>query len=196
MSRGPRVLLCLSLLFVPFLASACGYPPTREMDQAQGALDAARAAGADRYAVDEYTAAASALKSAQDAVAQRDYRLALNHALDSRERAQTASKHAADQQAAQRSAAERRLSEATALLAIANQRLSAATAARVPRRSLTQPRAGVDAAEISLQKAGTQVAGGDYAESQRQLADAEAQLRAAMTQVDALMAGRGGRPRR
>ena len=40
------------------------------MDQAQGALDAARAAGADRYAVDEYTAAASALKSAQDAVAQ------------------------------------------------------------------------------------------------------------------------------
>jgi len=57
------------------------------MDQAQGALDAARAAGAERYATAEYQAAATALKNAQDAVAQRDYRLALNHALDSRERA-------------------------------------------------------------------------------------------------------------
>src|SRR6188508_3286501 len=155
MSRGPRVLLCLSLLFVPFLASACGYPPTREMDQAQGALDAARAAGADRYAVDEYTAAASALKSAQDAVAQRDYRLALNHALDSRERAQAAAKQAADQQAAQRSAAERRLTEATALLAIANEKLAAARTARVPARQLAPPRSAIIAGDSSLQKAGT-----------------------------------------
>ena len=165
------------------------------MDQAQGALDAARAAGADRYAVEEYQAAAYALKSAQDAVAQRDYRLALNHALDSRERAQGAAKQAAEQQAAQRSGAERHLGEVTAQLALASQRLKSAEAARVPRRSLASPRASIAAAESSLQKAGTQITGGDYAESQKQLADAAAQLRAAIGRLDALMPSRGGRPR-
>jgi hypothetical protein len=197
MSRGTRFLLCLMLVCVAIGATACGDPPTREMDQAQGALDAARAAGAERYAADEYQAAASALKSAQDAVAQRDYRLALNHALDSRERAQAAAKQAADQQAAQRSAAERRLGEVTALLALANQRLTAAEAARISRRALTPPRANIAAADTSLQKAGTQITSGDYAESQQQLADAASQLRAAIGQVDTLMgAARGARARR
>src|ERR1700687_907238 len=120
----PVVLTFCAALF----ASACGEPPTREMDQAQGAIDAARAAGADRYATEEYQAAVDALKQAQDAVEQRDYRLALNHALDSRERAQVAAKQAADQQVTLRSGAERRLGEVTAMLAQANQRLAAAEA--------------------------------------------------------------------
>src|ERR1043165_445912 len=63
------------------LVTACGDPPNKEMDQAQGAIDAARAAGADRYAATEYTAATDALKRSQDAVGQRDYRQALNEAL-------------------------------------------------------------------------------------------------------------------
>jgi hypothetical protein len=166
------------------------------MDQAQGALDAARAAGADRYAIEEYQTAVAALKSAQDAVAQRDYRLALNHALDSRERAQAAAKQAAEQQAVQRSGAERRLSEVAAMLALANQRLTAAEAARVPRRSLTPPRAGIASAITSLQKAGTLITSGDFADSQRQLADATGHLQTAMAQLDALTGGRGSRPRR
>jgi hypothetical protein len=166
------------------------------MDQAQGAIDAARAAGADRYAVEEYQAAVNALKGAQDAVAQRDYRLALNHALDSRERAEAAAKQGAEQQAALRSAVERRLGEVTAMLALANQRLAAAEAAHIPRRSLAAPRAGIAAADASLQKAGTQITGGDYLASQTQLAETVAQLRAAMGEVDALTGNRGSRPRR
>jgi hypothetical protein len=196
MPRGLRFLLCIALVCVAMAAAACGDPPTREMDQAQGAIDAARAAGADRYAKEEYQAAVSALKSAQDAVAQRDYRLALNHAIDSRERAQAAARLAADQQAAMRSASERRLGEVTALLAHANQRLAAAEAARVPRRSLNAPRAGIAAADTSLQKAGTQINEGDYQASQQQLADTAAQLRAVTSQLDAAMAGRGARPHR
>src|SRR5205807_5231258 len=82
--------------------AACGDPPDKEMQQAQGAIDAARAAGADQYAHADFVAAQEALKRAQDAVDQRDYRLALNHALDSRERAQNAVKAAADQKAAAR----------------------------------------------------------------------------------------------
>src|SRR4029453_5138209 len=57
------------------LATACTSPPNKEMDQAQGAIDAARAAGADRYATTEFTAATTALKNATDAVSQGDYRL-------------------------------------------------------------------------------------------------------------------------
>src|SRR6185436_20003358 len=138
--RGP-FLTAVLIFCAALLASACGNPPTREMDQAQGAIDAARAAGADRYATEEYQAAVDALKQAQDAVALRDYRLALNHAIDSRERAQNAAKQGAEQQVTLRSGAERRLGEVAAMLAQANERLSAAEAARVPRRVLNAPRA-------------------------------------------------------
>ena len=71
----------LACLFVA-LAGACTSPPNKEMDQAQGAIDAARAAGAEQYASTEFAAATTALKSANDAVEQGDYRLALNHAID------------------------------------------------------------------------------------------------------------------
>src|SRR3989442_1051555 len=63
----------LSCLLAALVITACGDPPNKEMDQAQGAIDAARAAGADRYAATEYSAATDALKRAQDAVAQDDY---------------------------------------------------------------------------------------------------------------------------
>src|SRR5262245_28271359 len=99
MSRAPRLLMRAAMVWSVLSVSACATPPTREMDQAQGAIDTARAAGADRYAAEEYRGAVDALKQAQDAVEQRDYRLALNHALDSRERAQAAAKHAAESQA-------------------------------------------------------------------------------------------------
>ena len=55
-------------LFVFSFSMACATPPTREMDQAQGAIDAARAAGADRYATEQYEAAVKALQSAHEAV--------------------------------------------------------------------------------------------------------------------------------
>ena len=86
-------------LLAAVLVTACGDPPNKEMDQAQGAIDAARAAGADHYAATEYTAATDALKRSQDAVGQRDYRQALNEALDSREHAQNAAREAADTKA-------------------------------------------------------------------------------------------------
>src|SRR5438132_1442754 len=49
-----RVSACI---LAALLFTACGDPPNKEMDQAQGAIDAARAAGANRYAATEYTAA-------------------------------------------------------------------------------------------------------------------------------------------
>src|SRR5690242_14645316 len=91
-----RPVLVITLLLALVCLPACGQPPEKEMHEAQGALDAAKAAGAPQYAADEYQAAADALKRAQSAVSDRDYRSALNYALDSRERAQDAVKEAAD----------------------------------------------------------------------------------------------------
>src|SRR5262249_15230812 len=90
-----RPLLSLAVL-AAIAGAACGDPPDREMQQAQGAIDAARAVGADQYAREEFSAAEDALKRAHDAVNERDYRQALNAALDARERAQTAAKDSVD----------------------------------------------------------------------------------------------------
>src|SRR5258705_4082176 len=114
------------------LVTACGDPPNKEMDQAQGAIDAARAAGADRYATSEYTAATDALKRAQDAVAQRDYRQALNEALDSREHAQNAAREAAATKPHLRGEGEPHMAQIAALIAEANTHLAAATRSRPP----------------------------------------------------------------
>jgi len=144
------------------LVTACGDPPNKEMDQAQGAIDAARAVGADRYATTEYTAATDALKRAQDAVGQRDYRQALNEALDSREHAQNAAREAADARAQLRGEVERDMAQIAALIAEANTRLAAATRSRTPRRVLDGPRNDLAAVDQSVQKAGAAMRADDY----------------------------------
>jgi len=193
MFRRSSLVPVAALLCSLSLSIACATPPTREMDQAQGAIDAARAAGADRFAVEQYEAAVKALTSAQDAVGQRDYRLALNYALDSRDRAQKAAKEAASQQAVLRSASERRLSEVTALLDRAERQLKAADAARIPRRETAAPRTAILTAEASLQKAGTSIQEGNYTVSQEQLAESAAKLKSAMAEIDTAMKARGKR---
>jgi hypothetical protein len=174
-----------------FLLVACGAPPSREMDQAQGAIDAARAAGADRYAAEQYGAAVKALENAHTAVAQRDYRLALNHALDSRDRAQSAAKEAASQQAVLRSGAERRLGQVTALLDQTRKRLASAESARVPRRALSAARVAIGDAEQSLQEAGTDIQEGNYQESQDRLAESAKKLQTAIAEIETATKGRG-----
>jgi hypothetical protein len=190
MSRSSLVVMH-SLLCACVLSTACATPPSREMDQAQGSIDAARAAGADRFATEQYDAAVKALQNAHSAVAQRDYRLALNYALDGRDRAQRAAKEAATQQAVLRSAAERRLGEVTASLDQAEQQLKAAESARVPRRSLTAARAAITDAEALLQKAGTSIQAGNYSVSQEQLAESAKKLQAAVAEIESAAKARG-----
>ena len=76
--------------------TACSEPPQKEIDRAQGAIDAARAAGAEQYAPDPFTAATTAMQQTHEAVDQRDYRLALSRAVDANERALEAARQAAD----------------------------------------------------------------------------------------------------
>src|SRR5919199_6689559 len=141
---------------------ACADPPDKELQQAQGAIDTARAAGADQYAHDEFAAAEDALKRAHEAVGQRDYRLALNNALDARERAQTAAKEAADRKATKRGDAERELLDAMTALNEANSKLRAAEAARAPAKALAGPRHLITDSDAALQKARAAFDQGDY----------------------------------
>jgi hypothetical protein len=145
-------------------ATACGDPPDKEIQQAQGALDAARAAGADRYAADEFKAAQDALARANEAVSQRDYRLALNHALDSRERAQNSAKLAADGKAAARVEADRALTAGSASLASARIRLKGAETSRATAKAANAVKRAIADAERQLQEARAAFDQGNYAE--------------------------------
>ena len=155
-SRGAVLLLAFALL-------ACAEPPNKEMGQAQGAIDSARAAGADRYATDEYTAATKALQQANDAVAQRDYRSALNFAIESREHAQSAAREAAEARVRARGEVEDSMADVAALLAEASTRVTAAEHARVPRRTVRQAQQELERVNEDVQKAGAAMKQEDYA---------------------------------
>ena len=140
------------------LSAACAEPPTREISQAQGALDAARAAGAEAYARTEFQAADAALKKAHEAVAERDYRQALSFALDAREQARTAAREAAA--ARGRAATDVALAIQTAARDIeaARKRLAGGTREQRARQVPT-----LDELTTQLQEARSSVAAGDYA---------------------------------
>ncbi len=173
-------LLPLVVLLATLLA-ACSEPPNKEMNQAQGAIDAARAAGAEQYAASELQAAVTALAQAGEAVKARDYRLALAHALDSRESAQNAAKAAVDARAKARGDAERHLAEATALLGRADARLEEPAVARLPRRTVTGARATLDTARASLQEARAALTAEEYERVSRLASGATKEIQAALT---------------
>ncbi len=190
--RATRVLT----LALTLVAGACAEPPNKEMHQAQGAIDAARAAGAERYAAAELAAAVKALAQADAAATQRDYRLALNHALDSRERAQSAAREAAAGRAAARSRAERLLADVTTALATATGRLEAAESAKLPPEALTGPRDQITAVQKAVQEAGTALGQEDYLGAAQVLEGRADSVRAAIASVDAALAAPPPRPAR
>jgi Domain of unknown function (DUF4398) len=178
-----RRVLLFSILLAASLLSACGEPPNKELHQAQGAIDAARAVGAAVYAPDELKGAVDALTRAQEAVAQRDYRLALNYALDSRERAQAAAKRAADERATARSDAERLLADTTAAIAVATVRLKAAEDADTPAQGTATLRAAIETARRATDDAGNALAKEDYLGARQRLQGISRAVAAAVESV-------------
>jgi flagellar hook-basal body complex protein FliE len=180
-----RALLAPLAIAAVLGAEACAAPPDKELQQAQGAIDTARAAGADQYAHDEFAAAEDALKRAHEAVAQRDYRLALNNALDARERAQGAAKEAADRKATKRGDAERELLDAMTALNEANSKLRAAEAARAPAKVLAAPRRLITDSHAALQKARAAFDQGDYLTTIERARETTERLRASVHDLEA-----------
>jgi len=157
-------------LFIVAFSVACASPPHKEIDQAQGAIDAARAAGAERYAPTEYAAATDALKQANDAVTGRDYRLALNYALESREQAQNAARAAAGTRAKLRGDIERSMAEVKGLIAQGRTMLKGADGTRLPRRTHRALEQRVTQLDQDLQKADAAMQSEDYMDAERLLA--------------------------
>ena len=154
------------------------------MNQAQGAIDAARAAGAEQYAATELAAAVDALKRSDEAAAQRDYRLALNHAIDSRERAQNAAKSAGVARAQARGDAERLVAEASTLLTQARGRLDGGATEKLPRRTVQEQRETLDSVDKRLQEARAALKADDYPSAIKAVAGLSTQLRAALKALE------------
>ena len=116
------------IIGVALFVGACSAPPDKERHQAEGAITAAREAGAADYASVDLATAQEALDKYDAAVAQRDYRLALSLAVEARDTAYHAAKRAADNKAAARGEAERLLADVTRLLVDARARIQSSPA--------------------------------------------------------------------
>jgi hypothetical protein len=175
-----------ALILMILLTSGCSEPPNKEIDRAQGAIDAARAAGAEQYAPEAFAAASSALQLSHEAVEQRDYRLALSRAIDAYERAQDAAKLAADGKAKARSDAETVVNAANAAALALAARLKAAETARVPPRDLVEARRTAADAAASLQKARAALKAGAYLDATATVKGLDEQIRTQIRAVEAL----------
>lgn len=70
--------------------SACSEPPTEELMQAEAAIQAAQAEGAEDYVADDFRAASDALSDAKSKTESRDYDAAKSSALDAKMKADVA----------------------------------------------------------------------------------------------------------
>ena len=170
------------------LTASCGDPPDKELQQARSAIESARAASAEVYARDEFSAAETALKSATEAVDQRDYRLALNRALDARERAQNAEKEAASRKAAARTEASRAVAAAGRALDEARARLKTAEGAHVAARVITPARRSIADNEVAVQEARTAFGQGDFSHATEAAGTATTQLRGLAKELESAAA--------
>jgi hypothetical protein len=154
------------------------------MNQAQGAIETARAAGADRYAPEEYGAAVAAIEKSREMATQRDYRQALNFALDARERALDAARSGAERMAQVRSEAETAVRAAATALTMAQTRVKASGPPRAADKTPAPLRDAIAQAEKDLQEARSAIARQDYIPA-RDLARAiDQRIREAITAVD------------
>jgi len=176
-----RVLVIGSLLL---FTAGCSEPPQKEIDQAQTALDAARAAGADRYASGEYVAAVGSLEKAKAAVDQRDYRQALNYALDSRQRAAEAARLGAEGKVRARRDVEAAYGETASRANRLQGALRTANTAGIPAKALKPSQDALASARATLQKASAAISAGNFAEATDLLTDVRGKLDAAVGDVE------------
>lgn len=147
------------------LSTACSAPPDKERHQAEGAIAAARAADAGRYAPVALRMAETSLAGYDAAVAQRDYREALRLALEARDTAFQAARDASDEKAAARSRAEQLLADGARLLAAYEARPVARVPVRATPGAEVQAAPWIDSARAILQEARSKVSQADYREA-------------------------------
>ena len=198
-TAGRCVVVAAAICTLLFL-TACSEPPQKEIDRAQGAIDAARAAGAEQYATEPFTAATTAMQQTHEAVQQRDYRLALSRAIDANERALEAARQAADGKARAQTDADAAITRAAIAARQLDERLKVAEAAPRPRpRPGDGPKRARPMRERALQEARAAMAvsnySGDCADVEGLPEKIAAEIRTLNEAIDA-RSGRGARRRR
>lgn len=169
----------LAAVLIALVASAaCDTPPEKEYHQAVGAIEAARAAGAATFAPEELAAADAALIRYDAAVGQRDYRQALSHALDARERATAAAAKAGTQKSLVRGETERLITGIATT--IERGRTTAASATRAQAQAARALRSTLETAERALQEARAALERDDVVAARRALDGVEDQLTQAL----------------
>jgi hypothetical protein len=173
------------------LAAGCSAPPTKEHDQAQAALAAARAAEAAIYAPDDLQAAQDLLDRYDQAVDQHDYRAALGAAIDARDRAYEAARQAGVQKAASQAALQSAIADLEALVKSATTRLSSTTGPRLTAASADRLRAATQTAQRTLQETRSAQGQQKFRDGLRQIEPVTADLRKTLASLDAGRRGRG-----
>jgi len=174
------------VIVLALVVAGCSEPPQKEIDQAQAAVDGAKSAGADTYAADEYNAAVTALQKAHASVDQRDYREALNYAIDARQRAGEAAKQATIAKGHTRAAAERLVTDCSARASQLETDIKVAEGAHVLPRDLRPARTTLADAQTALQETRTSMDAGNYGEVVAGLTEVRRKLDAAIAAVDAI----------
>ncbi len=193
-----RWLLSLSraagVCIVSCLTTGCAEPPQKEMSRAEGAIQAARAAGAETYAAEEFGNAQRALERSEAAVEEADYRQALSYALDAFEQAELAAGTAATQKAKARGDLDARMTALSTALDEMRPKLEAAVAARASEARLKGPRAALAGLQSALQEARSASDAGDLEKAAAQVEGMAARIAELGSSLDAL--GEAPRPPR
>ena len=124
-----------------------------------------------------------ALTQANEAVTARDYRLALNYALESREQAQNAARTAADTRAKLRGDVERSIAEAKSQMAQARARMEGPSGAQIPRSTRRTAQQRLKQLEGELQKADAGLQAEKYMEAERLLMGVKKQIQSVVTTI-------------
>jgi hypothetical protein len=173
----------LAIVILLLFTAGCSEPPQKEIDQAQGAVDAARTAGADTYAAMEFSAAVASLDKARAAVEQRDYRQALNYAIDSRQRANDAARQAAEAKGRAKHDIEAQYGEVATRANRLQAVLRTAETGGATAKALSPGQAALRDARASLQKASAAISAGNYAAAGQVLTEVRGKIDAAITEV-------------
>jgi colicin import membrane protein len=177
-------------------AASCGRPPDKEIEEARSAIASAQAEGAAEYAPEELAAARDALERASQAVTERDYQLALNHALDSRERAQNAERQAVEAGAAARAAADAAIAAASDARAKADTLLADAARARIAALRQAPVREAAADVERAVQEARAAAGRSEWKAATAAVEAPTARLAAAMRDLESAVAAAPGARRR
>lgn len=165
-----RVLLSMVLgVFVIMIGVSCSSPPAEEMMQAETALQAAQAEGAETYAAMDYKAAADALADAKSKVESKDYDAAREAAVMAKQKADEAKAKVAPEKLKMRG-------EIEATMAALNEEWDALMKQRLTRKTKAAVTAAREAFAAHVTDINGKIEAEDYIGAQKPMKEAQAKV--------------------